>query len=328
MQHFSPRETRDFYWCIKWAGLQHWSSGKVGLSGVSYYAMNQYPVACLQPPHLAAMIAWEGAADWYRDSTHHGGMVSTFWANWYDMQVMTVQHGWGERGGVNPVTGELISGPDTKSEEDLDRNRVDFGSEILNHPLIDYYYEERTPDWTKVQVPMLTSGNWGGQGLHLRGNVEAFVRAASNEKWLEIHGFEHWTEFYTRYGVGLQRRFFDYFLKGEDNDWSNQPRVQLQIRTTNGVVERHETEWPIARTKWTRLHLDGSSRSLREETVPGQTPIKYQATGVGVTFFSDPTDRDTEITGPSSAKLFISSETVDADLFVVLRVFSPDDLSK
>jgi len=64
--------------------------------------------------------------------------------------------------------------------------------------------------------PLLTAANWGGQGLHLRGNVEGFVRAASRQKWLEVHGLEHWTEFYTRYGVTLQRRFFDHFLKGLD----------------------------------------------------------------------------------------------------------------
>ena len=34
--------------------------------------------------------------------------------------------------------------------------------------------------------------------------------------------------------------------------------------------------------------------------------------------------RETEITGPIAAKLFVSSETTDADLFLVLRVFTPD----
>ena len=68
-------------------------------------------------------------------------------------------------------------------------------------------------------MPFLSAGNWGGAGRHLRGNVEAFVQAASEQKWLEIHGLEHWTEFYTDYGVGLQHRFFDHFLKGEDNGW-------------------------------------------------------------------------------------------------------------
>lgn len=51
----------------------------MGLNGISYYAINQWHVASLQPPHLAAMFVWEGAADWYRDMTHHGGILCTFW---------------------------------------------------------------------------------------------------------------------------------------------------------------------------------------------------------------------------------------------------------
>lgn len=41
IDHFSPRETKDYYDCIEWTGVQPWSSGKVGLSGISYYGMNQ-----------------------------------------------------------------------------------------------------------------------------------------------------------------------------------------------------------------------------------------------------------------------------------------------
>src|SRR5690242_3634636 len=59
IDHFSPRETQDFYDCIEWAGVQPWSSGKVGLNGISYYGINQWQVASLQPPHLAAMCVWE-----------------------------------------------------------------------------------------------------------------------------------------------------------------------------------------------------------------------------------------------------------------------------
>ena len=59
---FSPRETQDLYECIEWAAAQPWSTGKIGLNGISYYAMNQWHVAALHPPHLAAMCVWEGAA--------------------------------------------------------------------------------------------------------------------------------------------------------------------------------------------------------------------------------------------------------------------------
>src|SRR5262249_32800461 len=87
--------------------------------GISYYGINQWHVASLQPPHLAAMCIWEGAADWYRDMTHHGGILSTFWENWYDMQVKTVQYGAGERGRRSPVHTELVCRPESLPETAL-----------------------------------------------------------------------------------------------------------------------------------------------------------------------------------------------------------------
>ena len=43
-----------------------------------------------------------------------------------------------------------------------------------------------------------------------------------------------------------------------------------------------------------------------------------------MTFLTAPLKQDTEITGPIAAKLWVSSATEDADLFLVVRVFSPD----
>ena len=74
----SPRETQDLYECIEWAGTQPWSNGKVGMLGISYYASNQWRVAAKHPPHLAAIIPWEGQNDRYRDSGYHGGILSQF----------------------------------------------------------------------------------------------------------------------------------------------------------------------------------------------------------------------------------------------------------
>jgi predicted acyl esterase len=324
IDHFSPRETKDFYDCIEWAGVQSWSNGKVGLNGISYFGMNQWHVASLQPRHLAAMCVWEGAADFYRDMTHHGGILSTFWANWYDMQVKTVQYGLGERGPRSRVTGELVCGDETLSEKQLYANRCDFGDEILAHPLDDAYHKARSPVWEKITAPLLTAANWGGQGLHPRGNFEGFVRAASKEKWLEAHGIEHWTHFYTDYGRLLQKRFFDYFLKGERNGWDKQPRVQLQVRRPEKFVERHEGEWPIARTQWTKFHLDPAGQVLSREPAKGAATIAFDALGDGLTFLSPPLERETEITGPLAAKLTVSSSTSDADLFLVFRVFTAD----
>ncbi len=324
IDHFSPRETKDFYLCIEWAGVQPWGSGKVGLNGISYYGINQWHVASLQPPHLAAMCIWEGAADWYRDMTHHGGILSTFWANWYDMQVKTVQYGLGERGPRSRVTGQLACGDETLTDKELQRNRCDFGDDILAHPLDDGYHKGRSPVWEKITVPLLSAANWGGQGLHPRGNLEGFVRAASREKWLEAHGIEHWTHFYTDYGRTLQKRFFDYYLKDMKNGWDRQPRVQLQVRHLDRFVERHENEWPIARTRWTKFHLHPAGHALGPESPGKAASVSYDAFGDGVSFVSAPLAEETEITGPVAARLFVSSSTADADLFLVFRVFSAD----
>jgi hypothetical protein len=325
IDHFSPRETKDFHDCIEWAGTQPWSNGKVGLNGISYYGINQWHVASLQPPHLAAMCIWEGAADWYRDMTHHGGILSTFWANWYDMQVKTVQYGAGERGKHSGVHGELVCGPETLSEEQLAKNRADFGSEIRNHPLDDDYHKARSPVWSRVTVPLFSAANWGGQGLHPRGNFEGYVRAASKHKWLEAHGIEHWTHFYTDYGRAQQLAFFDHFLHGKRNGWDKRPKVLLQVRHPGEkFVERAETEWPLKRTAWTKLYLHPTSGSLKEERGKTKTTRSFAAMGDGLTYMTGPLLEDTEITGPVAAKLFVSSSTSDADLFLILRVFSPD----
>ncbi len=324
LSHNNARENRDFHDCIEWTAVQPWCSGKVGLNGISYYASSQWRAAATQPPHLAAICVWEGWVDNYRDSNRHGGIICVFRKNWQDMQVKTVQHGVGTRGAKSRVTGELVCGPETLSEEELVKNREDLWANVLAQELDGPYYRERSGDLSKVKVPLLSAANWGGQGLHPRGNFEGYTRAASKDKWLEVHGGSHWAPFYTDYGVKLQKRFFDYFLKGVKNSWERQPRVLLQVRHPGEkFVERFENEWPLARTAWTHFHLDPRNMSLTSTPVAENQSVTYDAMGDGVTFSTPPLEQETEITGPSALKLFVSSSTTDADIFAVLRVFDP-----
>lgn len=320
---WSKRETEDFAQCIEWAGQQPWSNGKVGLNGISYYAMNQWQVATLQPDYLEAMCLWEGAADFYRDLAYHGGIYSLFAEGWYEKQVNTVQHGVGKEGYQSPLTGDWVAGPETLTDEELDANRADLSEDFRSNDLAtDKYWTERTPDLTDIEVPLLSAGNFGGQGLHLRGNVEGFMRAGSDEKWLEIHNDEHWSEFYTDYGVALQKKFFGHFLKDEDTGWDEQPSVQLQVRHPGGEFEeRHDEEWPLPSTEWTRYYLHSDDVALSAEQQDASGTVSYDPLGDGVTFLTSPLEEQTEITGPISAKLFASSETKDADIFLTVRLF-------
>ncbi len=264
------QEARDQFECIEWAAVQPWSNGKVGLNGISYYAMNQWQTAALQPPHLAAMCAWEGASDYYRELCRHGGILSDFFGGWYLRQVKSVQYGVGERAEKNPNNGRSVAGDITLSDEELAQRRASSDISIQNREMLDEDYLSRIPDLSKIKAPVLSAGNWGGVGLHPRGNFEGFLRAGSEHKWLEVHGDTHFSHFYSNYGLALQKKFFGYFLKGEQNGWDQAPKVQLNIRHPGEkFVLRAENEWPLARTQWTRfyLHPDGMNW-IRRKTPP------------------------------------------------------------
>lgn len=321
---FSPRETADFHDAIQWAGEQPWSNGKVGLLGISYFAIKQWQVAALRPSHLAAIIPWEGANDFYRDWSHHGGIFSAgFPTAWWPRQALSNQHGSGSSLYRDRDTGERTTGP-ALSAEMLAGNRADHPADLFAHPLDDAWHRERSADLARIEVPVLSAGNWGGPGLHLRGNINGFLEAGSRQKWLSLHVGTHYDSFYLPPYVAMQKCFFGHFLKGEANGWDAVPPVRLEIRGPEGATERFEQEWPLARTVWTPFHLDTQHMSLSPaEPVNGGT-ASFAALGDGLHFSTAPVTADQEVTGPLSAHLFISSTTADADLFVTLRLIDPE----
>jgi uncharacterized protein len=321
---WSPRETMDLYQCIAWAGTQAWSNGKVGINGISYYAMNQWTIGALRPPHLAALCIWEGSSDYYRELCRHGGILSDFLNSWFPRQVASVQHGAGARSAMSVVTGELIAGPETLSDSQLETNRADSPGEAKQRKLHDGYYAARTADFSQIEAPLLSAANWGGMGLHTRGNFEGFLAAGSKQKWLEVHGDTHFTHFYSNYGEALQKRFFGHFLKGEDTGWSRQPRVSLNIRHPHEkFVLRAENEWPLARTQWTKYFLHPEGLLVTADPPSTAATLGYETSGDGLTFRTQPMANSVEITGPVAAKLWLSSQTKDADVFLALRLFDP-----
>ncbi len=300
---FSHQEAEDFYDAIEWAAEQPWSTGKIGLSGISYYAVSQWHVAALQPPHLVAILPWEGLVDLYRDVARHGGIFNNgFVVPWYS-HVTRVQHGY---------DGSL-------SEQERAANRVDVTASFKEHFLDDDYYHSRLPDLSRIMIPVFSVGNWSGVGLHLRGNIEGYLGVASAQKWLRIHMGDHFSPFYSEEGRALQKRFFDYWLKGVENGWLEQPPVQLAIRKGHEVVWRDEQEWPLARTHWSHFYLDAASSSIAAEQSEAEAYVNYTAPEGDITFTTAPFVQDTEVTGPLALKLWVSSATEDMDIFVTIR---------
>lgn len=206
----SAQTARDFYDTIEWAGTQPWSTGRVGLLGISYYGMSQWAVAALKPPHLAAMIPWEAGSDIYREFLRHGGILNADFIRMWTANAAATQHD------------GLPDAPLTSSERQ--HLRTDVYDAAKAHPLNDDFYEQWIPDLADIEVPFVSVGNWGNHILHLRGNIEAFTQARSPHKWLRLITGDHFMPFYAPEALALQEAFLGHYLKGHDTGWLDQPR--------------------------------------------------------------------------------------------------------
>jgi predicted acyl esterase len=294
--YLSPEEAQDFYDVIEWAGLQPWSSGRVGLTGVSYLASSQWRVAELRPPHLAAINPWEGWADTYREVAYHGGIPDTwFWPYLWRR--------WG-------ASSTLIE---------------DWRAEMQEHPFFDAFWASKAADFAKIETPAFIVASWTDQGLHTRGTLEGFKQIASAHKWLEVHGRKKWAYYYEPASVARLQVFFDHFLKGLPTDIGKWPKVRLEIRERGFVgAMRAEDAWPLARTQYTKLYLDAADGSLRPEPLAAAGSIRYEAVcglpeadhaRFDITFAAP-----TELTGHMKLRLYMSAEGADdLDVFVGLQ---------
>lgn len=336
-----------FFDVIEWCAEQPWSSGKVGLLGISYYAGSQWRVAARNPKGLAAIVPWEGMSDYYRDRCRHGGILSNaFIRFWWNRQVITNQYGRPGRAasnwGLDTIEGDL-------SEEEREANRQDQNEDNrVNRFRDDQYYASKEYDMADIKVPLLSVANWGGILLHLRGNIEGFTQAGSEFKYLRCITGRHDLPFYYKEEVEIQRSFLDAFLKGDDRvGWSIKGKVPMvDIALRKGDVgfndakaekqypRRQEEEWPIARTVYTNFYLTpAKGLSIIKPTEKGK--LGYRALGTMekpqmLQFTTPAFELETEITGHVVAHLNVSltpdttgPTPTDIDLFLTIRHISP-----
>ncbi|RFN54681.1 putative hydrolase, coce/nond family [Fusarium flagelliforme] len=337
-----------FFDVVEWAASQPWSTGKVGLLGISYYAGSQWRVAARKPKGLSAIVPWEGMSDYYRDRCRHGGILSNaFIKFWWNRQVITNQYG-------RPGRKARNWGPDTiegdLSEEELEKNRQDQTIDNqANRFRDDAYYASKEYDMGDIEVPLLSVGNWGGILLHLRGNIEGYIHAGSKFKYLRLITGRHDLPFYYEEEVEIQRSFLDAFLKGEDRvGWSQEGKVapvSLVLRKGNVgfndaekekvYPRREESQWPLASTQYKKLFLTPDQGLSWDEPTTERKKLSYKALGTlenqEVLQFSTPLfESETEITGHIVAHLNVSVSPdpsgptpSDIDLFVTLRHIDP-----
>jgi hypothetical protein len=287
------QEGRDCYDLIEWLAEQQWCSGKVGMSGTSYLAVSQWFTAAEQPPHLAAINPWEGVSDVYRDLVMRGGMPDTGFAQ-------QLQDG-------------SFFGKNQKE---------DVISESERYPLMNDLWENKIPDLAKITVPAYVVASYSNT-LHTAGTFRAWRRIASQEKWLRIHNSQEWPDYYDEANREDLRRFFDCYLKDEDNGWELTPRVRYSVLDFEGgdQVGVAADEFPPNEVVSTKYYLNAASRVLSTEAPINEVAADYDVdSNPNAVSFIVQFDRETVLVGYPKAHLWVEARGADdMDLFVLVQ---------
>lgn len=287
---FGSQDARDGYDFVEWAAKQPWCSGKVGMSGNSCVAMTQWRIAAQQPPHLACIAPWEGTSDIYRESMFEGGVPAISFNEFI----------------VGSVTGE-------NGVDDL----VAMGqkSELMNA-----YWEDKIPDFTKINIPCYATACWNH--FHLRGAFQGFRKIKSKKKWMRAHRDFEWPDGYDKEHLAELNMFFDRYLKDIHNCWESTPKVRLEVQDAHDFLyaeNRPETSFPLKRTVYKKLYLDAGKNVLSFEPVANESKFSYDG-NTGVANFDIKFNEDTEITGYMKLHMWVTAEEYDdADIFVNIQ---------
>jgi putative CocE/NonD family hydrolase len=361
-------EAADGYDTIEWAAQQPWSDGNVGTLGGSYLGWNQWLAATLQPPHLKCMIPIVSPPDPFYNLPYQYGAFSPMMFDW-----------------VN-----LTSDHDNQESDELDRERLykhlplktlDAAAgresrtwkEWVDHSSFDDYWKAISYEshYDKIDLPVLNISGWydDDQPGTTRNFTAMRKLGRKNQKML-VGPWPHAVNSKTQLGIldfgaaaqidlrGLEKRWFDRWLKGAENGIDKESPVRMFVMGENKW--RDEDEWPLKRTHWTKFyfHSDGRANSLLGDGVlstdaPGkekpdhytynpEKPTPYitelSSAQVGgpddyrpvqrrddvLVYTTEPFTEDVEVTGPVVVKLHAASTARDTDWTALLCDVYPD----
>jgi predicted acyl esterase len=286
---FGLQDAEDETDVIAWIAEQPWSNGNVGACGNSGFAIYQWNICQYNPPQLKAIAPWEGIRDWYRDTIVRGGIPNQEF--------------------FNGMLANLYG----------DNYAEDIVAMVEPAPLFDAYWNTKVPDVSKSRIPAYIVASWTNV-LHTQGTFSAWEDYGCAEKWLRVHNRHEWVDFFNPVNSDDLRRFFDYYLKEEDNGWKETPRVRLTVLDPGheDILYRPETTFPLARQKFVPLYLDAAHGRLTAKCAKHCAAKEYMPDEEGTVFKYTFTE-DTEIAGHIKLKAWMEAASFDdMDVFAFI----------
>jgi len=337
---WSQQEGMDGHDIVEWIAKQPWCDGNVGMIGYSYYGGIQLKVAIQQPPHLKSIFVSHIGADFYRDFSYVGGVLTLFWYGLWDGRHGT--SGFAPKNVVSQMQKtlpkkeferrrqELLNHPDIKHFPNLFHllnypYKNPFFFDMVMNPLDGPFWYDKAiyPYFNKIKVPTYVVGKAGHEAS---GFWDVYFGIKCPKKLLvKPHGPEErpWRE-----DIELILRWHDHWLKGNDTGVMDGPPMQMFMLGANQW--RYETKWPVPRTEWQNCYLrrwEGLSFAPEiyqpEPDCFLQQPLHLSAKRDSVKYISSPMPENLDVLGPASLKLFASIDQDDTNWIVKLYDIAP-----
>ena len=398
------QEVTDGYDTVEWAARQPWCNGRVGTTGQSYLGATQYTLATNNPlpPHLQAMAPVSASSDFHQSWVYHTGGAMEW--GWMVPYAIHKGRNTLERLGRADLLAQMDEyvlepgnfGRPLKDEWFRHLPLKDWIGRLRETaPYFREYFEQELdgPYWWRlnllrnlagIKIPLFHVSSW--YDIFLEGALNAYTAiterggsdlARRNQKllvgpWAHIRPYTRPTsgdtgdiDFGPEAAIELHdhlRRWFDYWLKDLDSGLMDEPPVYLFVMGDNRW--RHENEWPLARTHYTRyyFHSGGAANTRNGDGVlstapPGEEPPDSYIYDPGdpaptlrgntlmiphgvadqrpaedrpdvLVYTSAPLERELELTGPITAQLFAASSAVDTDFTAKLVDVAPDGYAR
>ncbi|MEU7800508.1 CocE/NonD family hydrolase [Micromonospora arborensis] len=347
-------EIDDLCEVIAWLATRPWSNGRVGMTGMSYFAISQLFAAARRPPALAAVAPFGAATDLYRMVLTHAGVPHPGFLGRYAALNGAVQgvrlppnvrHALGYVVGTRPAQA-LIRAVISRQLSRLTRRarppqswldrwvdlQLDSGVDRPDVP---------APDMERIAVPVLIGSEWSMVGLHLFGAFDAWHRISGEKRMFIGPRRNDWP--FTRYQDEILA-WYDRFLCGVDNGVDALPPVRYWLHG----AERWENaaDWPAPDAGTWRLFLTPTACGGLADTYGGLAATPPAAGGTTrwwaaiptgmecpgafirsdrqvLRYLTEPLPREAHLAGPAHLTLRLASTAPDTYLQARLSTTGP-----
>jgi uncharacterized protein len=279
---YTEQEIDDCAAAIAWLAEQPWSTGKVGMMGISWGGFNALQVAARNPPALGAILTLCSSDDRYADDAHYmGGCLLNENLTWGS--VLTTFNAY-------PPDPEIVGPRWREMWHERLESAVLFPARWASHPLRDGYWRHGSvcEDWSSIRCPVYAVGGWAD------GYSNAVPRLVEHlgERGVPVKGLiGPWAHNFPHDGVPgpaigfLQEavRWWDHWLKGEDTGLMDEPPLrawmQESVPPLPFYIDRPgrwvaEDTWPSPRVAPRRWRL---GRGFLREVDEGKAERKLES---------------------------------------------------